>query len=32
MLKEVDGLAWLDASGLAYLAIDCNGEVFQKQA
>jgi thiamine biosynthesis lipoprotein len=32
MLKEADGLAWLESFGLAYLAIDCNGQVFQKQA
>jgi thiamine biosynthesis lipoprotein len=32
MLKEADGLAWLESFGLAYLAIDCTGQVFQKQA
>lgn len=31
MLKEVDGLEWLDNSGMAYLAIDRTGQVHQNQ-
>jgi len=30
MLKEADGLAWLDSLGMAYFAIDHNGKVHQK--
>ena len=32
MLKEADGLAWLEDSGMAYLAIDHAGKVYQKQS
>jgi thiamine biosynthesis lipoprotein len=32
MLKEADGLAWLEDSGMAYLAIDHAGQVYQKQS
>lgn len=30
MLKEADGLAWLEESGLAYLAIDHAGKTYQQ--
>ena len=32
MLKEADGLTWLENSGMAYLAIDHAGKVHQKSA
>lgn len=32
MLKEADGLAWLEDSGMAYFAIDHAGQVYQKQS
>ena len=32
MLKVGQCLSWLESFGLAFLGIDCNGQVFQKQA
>jgi len=32
MLKEADGLAWLEESGLPYLAIDAAGKMYQQPA
>jgi hypothetical protein len=32
MLKEADGLAFLEDSGMGYLAVDQRGKIYHKQA
>ena len=32
MLKDTDGLAFLDDSGMGYLAVDQLGKIYHKQA